>query len=84
MCDFSGKLIAWLDRELSPAETAVAVRVVRELPSEMAIVFIEHDMDVAFQLCEFMTVLQLGRVLSSGPAEEVRRDPSVRSVYLGD
>ncbi len=68
---------------LSPAETLVAAAVVRHLPREMAIVIIEHDMDVAFSLCETVTVLHAGKVLATGEAEAVRRDPAVRSIYLG-
>ena len=68
---------------LSPAETAAAVKIVHGLPRDMAIVLIEHDMDVAFQLCETMTVLHSGRILASGTVDEVRRDPNVKSVYLG-
>jgi branched-chain amino acid transport system ATP-binding protein len=56
---------------------------VRHLPREMAIVIIEHDMDVAFSLCETVTVLHAGKVLATGEAEAVRRDPAVRSIYLG-
>jgi branched-chain amino acid transport system ATP-binding protein len=68
---------------LSPAETLVAAALVRHLPREMAIVIIEHDMDVAFSLCETVTVLHAGKVLATGEAEAVRRDPAVRSIYLG-
>ena len=68
---------------LSPAETLVAAALVSQLPREMAIVIIEHDMDVAFSLCETVTVLHAGKVLATGEAEAVRRDPAVRSIYLG-
>ena len=68
---------------LSPAETLVAAALVSQLPREMAIVIIEHDMDVAFSLCETVTVLHAGKVLANGAAEAVRRDPAVRSIYLG-
>jgi branched-chain amino acid transport system ATP-binding protein len=68
---------------LSPAETSTAMKIIRGLPHEMAIILIEHDMDVAFQLCETVTVLHSGKVLATGTAGDVRRDPGVRSVYLG-
>jgi branched-chain amino acid transport system ATP-binding protein len=68
---------------LSPAETLVAAALVSQLPREMAIVIIEHDMDVAFSLCETVTVLHAGKVLATGAAETVRHDPAVRSIYLG-
>src|SRR5262245_13235476 len=68
---------------LSPAETLAAAALVRRLPREMAIVIIEHDMDVAFSLCETVTVLHAGKMLATGEADAVRRDPVVRSIYLG-
>ena len=54
---------------LSPAETLVAAALVSQLPREMAIVIIEHDMDVAFSLCETVTVLHAGKVLANGAAD---------------
>jgi len=68
---------------LSPAETAAAVKIVDALPRDMAIILIEHDMDVAFSVCESVTVLHSGKVLASGTAQEVRRDANVKAVYLG-
>src|SRR5262245_53463173 len=68
---------------LSPAETLAVAALVRRLPREMAIVLIEHDMDVAFSLCETVTVLHAGKMVATGEAEAVRRDPAVRSIYLG-
>ena len=68
---------------LSPAETLAAAALVRRLPREMAIVIIEHDMDVAFSLCETVTVLHAGKMMATGEADAVRTDPIVRSIYLG-
>jgi branched-chain amino acid transport system ATP-binding protein len=69
---------------LSPAETAIAVELIHRLPRTMAVLFIEHDMDVALQLCDSLTVLHLGEVLASGSKDEVRQDPQVQKIYLGD
>ena len=69
---------------LSPAETTVAVEIIQSLPRQLSIVLIEHDMDVAFRLCEAVTVLHAGKVVASGTAESVRRDPDVKAIYLGD
>jgi len=68
---------------LSPAETASVVGLVRRLPREVTILLIEHDMDVALELAERVTVLHYGRVVADGPTEAVRRDPRVTEIYLG-
>jgi branched-chain amino acid transport system ATP-binding protein len=68
---------------LSPGETASVVGLVRRLPREMTILLIEHDMDVALELAERVTVLHHGRVVADGPTEAVRRDPRVTEIYLG-
>jgi branched-chain amino acid transport system ATP-binding protein len=68
---------------LSPAETASVVGLVRRLPREVTILLIEHDMDVALELAERVTVLHHGRVVADGPTEIVRRDPRVTEIYLG-
>jgi branched-chain amino acid transport system ATP-binding protein len=69
---------------LSPDETQNAVAAIEDLPRNIAILLIEHDMDVALQLCSMLTVMHLGRVLTTGPKEIVRADPRVQEIYLGD
>ena len=50
----------------------------------LTVVFTEHDMDVVFAVARRITVLHQGRVIADGTPDEVRRDPDVRRVYLGD
>lgn len=69
---------------LSPDETAAAVRVIDELSRDIAIVLIEHDMDVVFSLCSTLTVMHLGKVLTTGEKYSVRSDSRVQEIYLGD
>lgn len=69
---------------LSPDETASAVRVINELSRDIAIILIEHDMDVVFSLCSTLTVMHLGKVLTTGEKYSVRSDPRVQEIYLGD
>jgi ABC-type branched-subunit amino acid transport system ATPase component len=59
------------------------VELVQRLPRDVTILLIEHDMDVALELAERVTVLHYGRVVADGPAEAVRRDPRVTEIYLG-
>jgi branched-chain amino acid transport system ATP-binding protein len=68
---------------LSPAETTSVTGMIRRLPREITILLIEHDMDVAFDLAERVTVLFQGRVLAEGTKEEIKRNPEVAEIYLG-
>lgn len=68
---------------LSPAETAAAATVVKSLPQDMAIVLIEHDLDVAFDLCDSMTVLHHGEILVTGEPAAVRANSDVQEIYFG-
>jgi branched-chain amino acid transport system ATP-binding protein len=69
---------------LSPAETATACETIRRLPREISMLLIEHDMDVAFDLCDSMTVMHLGEVLATGSPQEMRANPQVQDIYLGE
>ena len=55
-----------------------------QLPAEIAILIIEHDMDLVFRFAKRITVLVQGEVLVEGTPEEVRRDKRVHEVYLGE
>jgi branched-chain amino acid transport system ATP-binding protein len=54
------------------------------LPAEIAILIIEHDMDLVFRFARRITVLVQGQVLVEGPPEEIARDRRVHEVYLGE
>ncbi|PYO58334.1 MAG: ABC transporter ATP-binding protein [Candidatus Rokuibacteriota bacterium] len=49
----------------------------------LTVVFTEHDMDVVFAVAARITVLHQGAVIAEGPPAEVRADPEVQRVYLG-
>ena len=66
------------------AESAELFNVIAQLPREVTIVFIEHDMKLVFRFAERITVLVGGSVLVEGPPEEIARDARVREVYLGE
>jgi branched-chain amino acid transport system ATP-binding protein len=57
---------------------------VAALPRDVAVLLIEHDMDVVFSFAERISVLVNGAIYAEGAPEEIARDPRVRAVYLGD
>ena len=68
---------------LSPAETASVAAMIRRFSRDTTILLIEHDMDVALDLVDRVTVLVQGRVLAEGSKDEVRSDPKVAAIYFG-
>ncbi|MBV1703762.1 MAG: ABC transporter ATP-binding protein, partial [Hyphomicrobiales bacterium] len=54
------------------------------LPAEVAILLVEHDMDLVFAFAKSMSVLVSGRVLCEGAPADIAADPRVRAVYLGE
>jgi branched-chain amino acid transport system ATP-binding protein len=59
------------------------LRTVANLPADVSVLLIEHDMDLVFSFATRMTVLVNGAVLTEGSPEEISRDPQVKAVYLG-
>ncbi len=68
---------------LSPAETGSMVSIIKNLSREITTILIEHDMDVAFEIAEKITVLDYGTILAEGPLEQIKSNPKVTEVYLG-
>jgi branched-chain amino acid transport system ATP-binding protein len=68
---------------LSREERADVQTLLENVPREVTMVIIEHDMDVALSLAEHITALHYGEVLLEGTREEVVEDPRIKEVYLG-
>ncbi len=68
---------------LSAAETQQVVAMIQHLDPSITVLLIEHDMDVAFQVAQHITVLHQGRLLADGSPEAIRKDPTVAEIYLG-
>ena len=66
------------------AETGTIIDIIEQLPQDLALLIIEHDMDLIFRLARRITVLVQGAVLLEGSPQEISRDARVREVYLGE
>jgi branched-chain amino acid transport system ATP-binding protein len=56
----------------------------RTIPRDVTIVMIEHNMDVALDFADRITLLHFGEVIVEGTRAEVVADPRTREVYLGE
>jgi ABC-type branched-subunit amino acid transport system ATPase component len=65
-------------------ETEKILQTLEKLPAEIAILIIEHDMDLVFRFARRITVLVQGQVLVEGAPEDIARDQRVHEVYLGE
>lgn len=68
---------------LSGAKIKTITSRIKNLSKEITILFIEHNMDVAFDLADRITVLHMGEVIKGGAPEEIRGDPLITEIYLG-
>ena len=71
---------------MSATETRDSIRLIERLAADrrLTLLFTEHDMEVVFSIAHRITVLHQGRVIADGAPADVRRDPEVKRVYLGD
>jgi branched-chain amino acid transport system ATP-binding protein len=71
---------------MSATETRETMRLIERVTRQrgLTLLFTEHDMEVVFSIAEKLIVLHQGRVIADGAAGEVRADPEVRRVYLGE
>jgi branched-chain amino acid transport system ATP-binding protein len=70
---------------MNPVERVRILENIRRLSEkkETTFVIVEHDMDIVFSLSDRVIVLHHGEVIADGTTEEVKNDPKVREVYLG-
>jgi branched-chain amino acid transport system ATP-binding protein len=68
---------------LSLAERHRLIDLLRDLPRSLTLVMIEHDMDVALQSVDLVTVMHNGAVVAEGTPREITSDARVHDIYMG-
>jgi len=68
---------------MSPRERIETVQLLKSIAKGRTMIVIDHDMDSLFELVDWITVLQEGRVLTEGTPDQIKSDPAVREAYLG-
>jgi branched-chain amino acid transport system ATP-binding protein len=68
---------------LSSGESAEMARFLMKLDPNLAILLIEHDMDVVFDVADEISVLHFGEILESGTPAEIKASRRVQEIYLG-
>lgn len=69
---------------MSVQESSAVVSLLKGLKGRYSILLIEHDMEAVFALADRITVLVYGRVMFTGTPDEIRENPEVKAIYLGE
>lgn len=68
---------------LSPSERLILTRLIKNLPRQVTLILIEHDMEIVLDLADNITVLHRGAVIAEGTPAEIKSNQEVQNVYLG-
>ncbi|TPK72325.1 ABC transporter ATP-binding protein [Mesorhizobium sp. B2-3-14] len=68
---------------LSPTERRDLVAILNALPKHIGYIIIEHDLDVALRVSEYVSMMHNGRLFKEGTPREIEADPEVQEIYLG-
>ncbi len=69
---------------LAPKERAQMFELIGNLPEELTVVLIEHDIDLALDLVDSVTCMHHGQIIAEDDPEGIRANPEVQEVYLGE
>ena len=67
---------------LSLAEISIVISKIKDLSREITVLLIEHNMEVALDLADRVTVLNVGQVVKEGTPADIKGDPQVKKIYL--
>lgn len=68
---------------LSPTERSELIQILGALPEHIGYIIIEHDLDVALRVVNYVTMMHNGRIFKEGTPAEIEVDPEVQNIYLG-
>jgi len=69
---------------MGPEDSERMIALIDGLKARLTVLLIEHDMDAVFRLADRISVLVNGRVIATGPPDEIRANDEVRRAYLGE
>ena len=71
---------------MAPEERLETMVLINELAEKenLTLLFTEHDMSIVFAWAKRIAVMVLGRIIADGPPDEIKENPEVRRVYLGE
>jgi branched-chain amino acid transport system ATP-binding protein len=68
---------------LSAADSDAIVKLIKNLDPLITILIIEHNMDVALEVADYISVLHQGSIFAEGGTSDIRNNPSVQEIYFG-
>jgi branched-chain amino acid transport system ATP-binding protein len=69
---------------LDASELSELAKLIESLGHSIAVMLVDHHMDLVTSVCDRVVVLDFGRVIASGAPPQIRQDPNVLAAYLGE